>query len=96
MQPLHEEHWREAELMKEVLPLDPDPDAYVWLGEAAVTRCFTIRDNSGSLIGYSVLHVRENPHTRQSVQATQDILFVKKERRSGGIGAKFILWVDKQ
>lgn len=46
------------------------------------------------LVGYAVFFVRHNMHYADSLQATQDILFVQKEFR--GRGGEFIAWCDYQ
>ena len=90
---LLKEHWQEIAHYKDI-PLDPDYDQYIQLEKLGVTRCFVARDNSGAMVGYAVYFVRPNLHYKSSLQAVQDIIFIRKENR--GKGGIFILWIDKQ
>lgn len=89
---LLEQHWQEITHFKDIA-LNPDWSSYFTLEENGIMRCFTVRDDS-KLVGYCVYFVRPNMHYKQSVQAVQDVLFIKKDKR--GHGREFIQWCDEQ
>lgn len=90
--PLLEEHWHEIAHYQDIV-LDPDWKSYFSLEEAGAIKCYTVRDKD-HLIGYACYFVRTNMHYRNSLQAVQDVLFIKKEKR--GQGREFIAWCDEQ
>lgn len=89
--PLLVEHWQEISHNKDI-PLDPDLDAYLRVAESGSLRVFTVR-RGGALIGYAVFIVRRNLHYKTSLQAVQDVLFIRKSER-GGTGIRFIKFCD--
>lgn len=91
--PLLIEHWKEIAHYKDI-PLAPDFDLYRKLEDLGMVRCYTARDENNSLVGYAVYFIKANPHYKFSKQASQDILFVSKDRR--GMGGRFIKWCDEQ
>lgn len=92
MAPLFGAHHAEV-APHEDIALNPDLLIYHQLSIANALRIFTVRDR-GELVGYAVFIVRDNPHSMGSVQATQDILYLKPEMRGQGIGKSFIDWCD--
>jgi GNAT superfamily N-acetyltransferase len=94
VKPLIYLHWREIAHYKDI-ELDPDWEKYKSLEDYSdVVRVYTARTEEHKLIGYAVFFVNYNMHYQQSLQATQDILFVHPEYR--GRGGKFISWCDEQ
>lgn len=90
MLPLWQIHHDEIPGYKDI-PLDPDLLMYEQVDRAGLLRIFTVRvETSGKLIGYQVLFVMRHPHSRNSLQATQDIIFLSKEFRKGLNGYKFL------
>ena len=57
-------------------------------------RVYTMRDPESNLIGYAVYIVRPNLHYKQTLTATEDIIFVHPDKR--GYGMFFISWCDEQ
>lgn len=92
LKPLLEAHFDEVEHYKDI-PLDPNYEAYKLMDHAGVIRLFTAREKK-ELVGYSILFVMPAYHYKSSIQATHDVLFVKKEHR--GIGEKFIQFCDSE
>jgi hypothetical protein len=76
------------------IPLNPDWDKYMQLQDNGCVRVFTARDEFGELIGYNVFFVHKNLHYQSSVQASQDVIYIDKEKR--GFGRRFIDWCDVQ
>jgi len=90
--PLLVEHYKEVYQFKDI-PLKPDFIKYKQIEEVGLIRTFTARDN-GELIGYAIFVVHNHLHHKSSLQAIQDLLFIKKDKR--GFGKDFIAWCDEQ
>ena len=97
--PLIAAHWREIAHYQDI-PLEPDWPAYFAAQASGALRVFTLRDAEAppgaSLAGYGVYFVRNNIHYRSSLQAVQDILFLKPTYRGRLVGLRFIKWCDAQ
>lgn len=93
MYPLFEKHWVEIAQHKDI-PLAPDRDLYVKMDELGALRVYTARE-AGVLVGYSVYSVTPHLHYASCKLATQDVLFIQKDKR-GRFGARFIAWCDEQ
>lgn len=95
--PLLTEHWREIAHYGDI-PLDPDFEVYAAIARAGQLRVFTVRtvEPTQELIGYAVFIVRPNPHYKGSVQAVQDVLFIRPSHRGGSMGYRFIRWCDQR
>ena len=91
--PLARAHWDELADYKD-LSFAPNKAFYVGADEAGALRIFTIRE-TGVLIGYCVFVVQNHPHSGASIYATQDVIFIRKDKR-GRLGARFIQWCDQQ
>ena len=93
MMPLWKSHY--AETHDEMYgPLNPDLGFYE--KAQGIMRIFTVRDDAGSLHGYQVFFVMNDPHSMGIVQAVQDILYLCKDSRKGLAGYKFIKWCSEQ
>ena len=90
--PLFQLHQLEVAPFKDI-PLDPNVDQYVAMEDAGIIRLYTARDSTGECVGYSLFTLLHHPHYRTSLQALQDIVFIRKDRR--GFGGQFMLWCDK-
>jgi len=90
--PLLEKHWREIAHYQDI-ELNPDLENYIRVEEAGALRVYTYRVHN-TLVGYAVFFVRHNMHYKGSLQAVQDVLFIKKECR--GNGREFVKWCDEQ
>lgn len=86
--PLFEAHYKEIAHYQDIA-LDINEAAYCQLEEAGLLRCFTARYN-GELVGYCVFIVRPNLRYSQSLQASQDILYVDKSRRGALYGKRLL------
>jgi len=94
MYPLWKAHYEEIATYKDIA-LDPDLERYEIMARGGFLRIFTARDE-GSLVGYQVFFVTQNPHYKRSTQAVQDILFLSLVLRKGLTGYKFIKWCDER
>jgi hypothetical protein len=93
IKPLIEKHWEEIAHFKDI-PLDPDYDSYGAGERLGKLRIFTVRLESGELIGYAVFYIG-SLHYQSTKTASQDILFVLPEHR-GLTGYRFIEYCDNQ
>lgn len=94
MIPLLEKHWEEIAHYKDI-KLEPDFDLYFKMEDMGILRVFTAREDDGDLIGYCVFFVKHNMHYKSSLNALQDVLFIRPDKR-GMFAPKFILWCDRQ
>lgn len=91
--PILEAHYKEIAHYRDI-ELKPDWEKYHMLDRGGFMRLFTARSTCGELLGYAVFLVQKNLHYSASLQAHQDILYIKKENR--GTGGKLIKWCDEQ
>lgn len=89
---LMREHWDEITAYKDI-PLGIDEEKYSKFEELGAMRAYSVREDD-VLIGYAVFFVQYNPHYKGSLQATQDVVFIRKDKR--GFGKEFLAWCDKQ
>lgn len=92
--PLLRRHYEEVAAYKDI-PLDPDWEMYTKAEQAGLLCAFVVRDR-GVLKGYAVYFLRQNPHYKTSLQATQDVLFLDASLRGGSVSGLFIQWCDEQ
>ena len=76
-------------------PLDPDFLVYATCEKIGVLRIFTVRDDL-KLVGYQIFMVSKHPHSKDSLQANQDILYLSPDSRKGLLGYRFIKWCASQ
>lgn len=94
VKPLIYAHWQEICPHPDIA-LDPDYPMYMAADAAGMFRVYTARVDD-RLIGYCGFFLRNNLQSRQSLQATQDTLFLTPEFRRGYNGYRFIEWCDDQ
>ena len=95
MATLVEDHWREVALYRDAVPLDPDVERYRGLERAGRLVILTARE-AGALVGYSVFLVHNHLHYRQCKVASNDLLFLRQDRRAGsGLGIRLIRESEK-
>lgn len=75
------------------IPLEVDYEVYAAAEAGGKLRIFTVRMGE-DLAGYASYFVNHNPHYRKSVQAVQDVLFLKPEFRGFSIGRGLISYAD--
>lgn len=89
--PLLQEHWKEVSHYD--TPLDPNVEIYKLLDDVGAARLFTAREN-GKLVGYCGYSVSADMHSKSYINAIQDVLYIKPEKR--GFGKEFLKWCDNQ
>lgn len=90
MYPMWHRHHAEVAAYKDIV-LNPNLAMYEACDKLGTLRIFTAREGS-TLVGYQLFFVSPHPHSMQSIQAVQDILYIEKEYRKGLAGYKFIKW----
>ena len=90
--PLISEHYKEISANQDI-PLDPNWDFYEKGRDLGFMRVYTMRE-AGVLVGYGVFTVLAAMHYKGSIQATQDILFLRADLRGKLSGFRFIKWCD--
>ena len=92
--PLLREHWQEVARFKDI-PLNPAIEKYNAMAEVGLFKTYTARD-SGELVGYAAYFVAPNMHYQSSLQATQDVIFLRETHRKGMTGYRLIKYADEQ
>ena len=87
-------HWEEIAHYQDI-PLAPDQEAYLTAEALGQFRLYTVRDVT-KLIGYAVFFVKHNIHYSGSLQAVQDILFLKQEYRKSMVGVRLIQYAERR
>ena len=91
--PMLHAHYEEVGHYKDI-PLDPDKSVYLAMEEAGAIKVYTVREE-GKLIGYAAYFIRKHPHHKDSLQASQDIIYVDPKHR-GGVGKRLIKECDER
>jgi len=92
--PLLVEHFKEISANQDI-PLQPNIRMYNKLEKMGMFRAYVARID-GELVGYAAYIVNPNMHYQQSLQAVQDVLFLRKEYRKGFAGIRLIKYADEQ
>lgn len=90
MIPLWEMHYQELH-DQFYGPLNPNVEVYKKMSESDSLRIFTVREQAW-LYGYQIFFVGTHPHSQQSTEATQDILYMHPITRKGMAGIQFLKW----
>lgn len=96
---LRNEHWEEVGHYKDI-PIDMEWSRYKQIEDAGKLRCYTYREvvnqefNSTILLGYAFYLVDKHLHYKNTLVATQDILYIRKPHR--GRGEEFLAWTHAQ
>jgi hypothetical protein len=87
------EHYKEIAKFQDI-ELKPDFELYLTADANGSLRVYTVRSEDKALQGYAVFFVRANAHYKDSIQAVQDVVFIRKSHR--GFGGSFLAWCDEQ
>lgn len=99
--PLLERHWREIAHFPDIV-LNVDRERYLLAEVAGTVRVYTARvppcsmGISGDLIGYAAFFVARNPHYADSLQATQDVIYLDPPFRRGRIGLGLLQFCERE
>lgn len=92
---LTEQHYQEITLYKDKVKLNPDWNAYKTMEDNKQFFLFTARVNS-ELVGYSAFFLKPHLHYKDMLVGSNDVLFLKKEHRSGSTGIKLIKYSEQK
>jgi hypothetical protein len=87
---LLKDHFDEAAKYKDI-SLNASEKFYKGIDDTSAL--FTVRCGD-VLVGYNLFFINRNPHQWHSLQATQDVIFIRKDKR--GQGREFIEWCNNQ
>lgn len=90
LKPLLVLHFAEVENHLDI-PLDVDFETYERLNDLQSLICFTARKNN-KLIGYNSFFISKSMHSKNSLQAFQDAVYIHKDYR--GFGRSFFKYSD--
>ena len=93
IKPLIEKHWELVALNQGSIKLNPDWEHYANLDASGALRIFTARDN-GELVGYCVLVVSRSMHYKDHIFASNDVVFVLPDSRSGATGYNLVKYAE--
>jgi hypothetical protein len=96
VQPLLEEHYRELAKNQHVVKLKPDWDRYATLERDGGFVVWTVRDDTGALLGYAAFFVARHPHYMDLTLVNNDVLFLDKAHRTGRTGVRFIRYCEQE
>jgi GNAT superfamily N-acetyltransferase len=92
-QDLLEQDWDEIEHKKDLRKLNPDWSIYELLEKQGQLYIFTCRDDL-KLVGYFVVIITPNLHSRGDTLAVADVIYLDKGYRSGSLGYKLFLFAE--
>ena len=97
MEPMLEDHYQELTLHKDKIKLAPDWELYDRMEKAQQFYLLTARDgDSNELLGYSAWFVKPHIHYKETIVAANDVLFLRKDQRTGMTGIKLIKFSEQE
>lgn len=93
MKPVWHAHWKETEGYRDGLGFNPDYKLYLEYERIGYYHLFTAR-HEGELVGDCGMYVRKSMHT-QTIDATEDTIYLYPAYRKGHNGAKFLAFVEE-
>ena len=90
---LHQQNWDEIEFGYLGYAMDPDYDLAIQLEERGRFICFTVRDETGAMIGNSLFTMGPNLHLQGKLSATEDTFFLTKDKRRKGIAVAWLTYI---
>jgi hypothetical protein len=94
MHELHLQHWGETEKHRHGLAMNPDYDGFTTRERAGNLIQFTMRTESGELVGNLRMFIATSMHT-QTRYASEDTLFIQPQHR-GGFGVMALMRFAEQ
>ena len=97
MEPMLIDHYQELTMHKDKIKLAPDWELYDKMEKSNNFYLLTARDNdTNELLGYSAWFVKPHIHYKETVVASNDVLFLRKDQRSGMTGIKLIKYSEQE
>jgi len=95
LDPLTRQSWAESKCSPDT-PYNPDWDKYAALNEMDLIRLFTVRDEQDALVGYVTFFVSTTLHSKETVQAMHDSLFILKAHRKGHTVEDLLMYCENE
>lgn len=95
IEPLHKAHWDEVEGEFLQVGMDVAYDKYTAFEERGQFALFTVRDAAQRLVGYLMCYVHRSNHSKESMMAREDALFLAKECRGHGAANALLDYAEK-
>jgi GNAT superfamily N-acetyltransferase len=89
IKPLLEMHYEEIASFRDKIPLDPNYEKYETLDAQGILLIITAR-RAAQLVGYSIFFILPHLHYQSTRVASNDIIFLLPDERSGGTGIRLI------
>jgi hypothetical protein len=83
------DNFAEVETHQDVSPLDVNWPAYYGLARSGILKCFALR-RGGALVGYNLFFLQPTLHSRRTVWAVNDLVYLIPEERRGWAGVRLI------
>jgi hypothetical protein len=97
MEPLLEDHYKELTLHRDKIKLAPDWELYDKMEKTGNFYLLTARDDeTNKLIGYSAWFVKPHIHYKETIVASNDVLFLDKDHRQGMTGVRLIKYSEQE
>ena len=97
MEPMLEDHYQELTLHKDKIKLAPDWELYDKMEKTGNFYLLTARESdSNELLGYSAWFVNPHIHYKETIVAANDVLFLRKDQRTGMTGIKLIKYSEQE
>jgi len=93
IKPLLQKHWDQSALYRDKINIDPDWNAYEIAYTHGILKIYTAREDS-DLVGYLIVSVVPNMHSKSHILASCDLIFVIPEARKGMTGYKLINFAE--
>lgn len=84
------EHWVEVEWEAERMPLRVNQGVYLKADEVGILRTIVARDDAGSVCGYTMWFILENPKSVGTIIAQCEALYVDPEYRGHMLGPRLM------
>lgn len=96
LMPLLEQHYEEIAHFKDI-PLAPDREKYAQIQANGSLRVYTARTvDADKLVGYLAVFVQPHLHYSTSLNASQDVLYVRPDQRGSRTGLNLIKFAHDQ
>lgn len=97
MEPMLIDHYQELTMHKDKIKLAPDWELYDKMEKSNNFYLITARDgDTNELLGYSAWFVKPHIHYKETIVAANDVLFLRKDQRSGMTGIKLIKYSEQE
>lgn len=94
-QQLIEQHWGEVVADGAQRKLDVNWDFFLRCESVGGLVTFVAREQD-EIVGYAVFLLQYHLHCKTTVSAHNDAIFIRKDKRKGGLGIRFLQYIDEE